>query len=419
MILHDFLQKDVDKFCSIVAEWPPRIYSLQELIQNVRGIKNNSPALLSTLAALYSHNQEYEKALSIYLRLGRDEVFDFIQQHGLFAPVQDKVVTLMQFDLDKATALLVSCTDKIPVTHVVKQLQEYPHMLHRYLHQLFLKDPKLGQEYHERQVALYAKYDYDNLITFLKGSNYYSLEKAYTECEQLSLYPEMVFILGRMGNAKQALHLIIEKLANVSEAIEFVQTQNDDELWEDLITLCLNNQSLVPPLLEHIGAYVNPLKVVSRIPSGMKIPGLREKLRKIIQDYLLQMSLREGCNNILKADCVLLQRRLFNGQRRGQKVTNMTKCSICGLPVLGMMSRAQGGIVSFFCTHVYHTACITNACTGAEDFPTGGLEEQRLWSQNIELWCTLCESHSKTQRQKAGARQPSAVSSATPVVARQ
>ena len=35
---------------------------------------------------------------------------------------------------------------------------------------------------------------------------------------------------ARMAHWWQALHLIIEKLANVSEAIEFVQTQNDDEL---------------------------------------------------------------------------------------------------------------------------------------------------------------------------------------------
>ena len=34
------------------------------------------------------------------------------------------------------------------------------------------------------------------------------------------LYPEMVFILGRMGNAKQALKLIIDKLGDVAQAIE-------------------------------------------------------------------------------------------------------------------------------------------------------------------------------------------------------
>jgi hypothetical protein len=32
------------------------------------------------------------------------------------------------------------------------------------------------------------------------------------------LYPEMVFILGRMGNAKQALKLIIDKLGDVAQA---------------------------------------------------------------------------------------------------------------------------------------------------------------------------------------------------------
>jgi hypothetical protein len=159
--------------------------------------------------------------------------------------------------------------------------------------------------------------------------------------------------------------------ASIAQAIEFVQGQNDEELWEarpltrthllslshtrarahcarssrrqDLITHCLAKPPLVPPLLEHIGAYVNPLKalrpparpppasaaasarrvasrvvwchtrfattvpggfqVISRIPAGMEIPGLREKLRKIIQDYLLQLSLREGA-------CVGTRRRV-------------------------------------------------------------------------------------------------------------
>jgi hypothetical protein len=65
------------------------------------------------------------------------------------------------------------------------------------------------------QVRLYAEYDYSQLMGYLRASNYYSLEKAYEICTGRDFVPEMVFLLGRMGNNKQALMLIIERLGDV------------------------------------------------------------------------------------------------------------------------------------------------------------------------------------------------------------
>lgn len=56
-------------------------------------------------------------------------------------------------------------------------------------------------------------------------------------------------------------------------------------------------------LLDHIGSYVDPLRLVERIPLGLKIPRLRDRLVHIIADFRTQTSLREGCNAILAHDC--------------------------------------------------------------------------------------------------------------------
>jgi len=89
--------------------------------------------------------------------------------------------------------------------------------LHTYLHALFKFDPHRGSDFHELQVALYAEFDYKMLLPFLRQSNYYPLEKAYKVCESRGLVPEMVFILGRMGNNKQALNLILSKLKDIRQ----------------------------------------------------------------------------------------------------------------------------------------------------------------------------------------------------------
>jgi len=73
-------------------------------------------------------------------------------------------------------------------------------------------------------------------------------------------------------------------------------------------------------LLQNVGADVDPIKLIARIPKGLEIPGLRNAIVKIMQDYNLQRSLREGCKQILTTDCVTLMERLHREQRRGVRV---------------------------------------------------------------------------------------------------
>ena len=58
--------------------------------------------------------------------------------------------------------------------------------------------------------------------------------------------------------------------------------------------------------MDNIGGYVNPLRLLQRIPNGMSVEGLRDRLVHIIADFRTQTSLREGCNTILHTDCLLL-----------------------------------------------------------------------------------------------------------------
>lgn len=43
-------------------------------------------------------------------------------------------------------------------------------------------------------------------------------------------------------------------------------------------------------LLEHVGAEINPIRLISRIRDGMEIPGLKAALIKIVQASNLQVS---------------------------------------------------------------------------------------------------------------------------------
>jgi len=268
-----------------------------------------------------------------------------------------------------------------------------------YLHALFVKEPHMGAEFHELQVSLYAEYDRKALLPFLRGSNEYRLEEALKVCEINNLYSEMVFILGRMGNTKQALSLVIEKIGDVKEAIKFIETHNDDELWEDLIEYSMKNPKFVSGLLENIGGHVDPIKLISKIPNGMQIIGLRDRLVKIISDYNLQMSLREGCNLILKADCVDLAERQVRSQKRAFRVEDEVHCASCSGNIT--MSKASG-VAAFWCSHVYHVKCLKLGTAPATPGSTMPSAAPVVPPSEDKLYCILCNSdYAQGKKKKA------------------
>jgi hypothetical protein len=338
MVLKIFLQSDHENFLYLVKHWPENIYGIKEITDSLIAYEARNAVntvLREALAELYILQNRKDLALGIYLQLQRPEVFDFIAKNRLFPSVQNKIVLLVQLDAQRAISLLVNHSEQITPAMVVSQLKEATSQaaqsqgpnsargtmkwrlwLHQYLHQLFEMSPNAGFEFHALQIELYAEFAPKLLMNFLTSSNSYPLELAYKICESKGLVQEMVFILGRMGNARQALHLIMEKLADIPQAIEFVKTQRDDELWEELITMSLTSPRMVGSLLESLGNHLNPLYLIHRIPLGMPIPNLRDRLIKIITDSRTQASLIQGCNDILKADRVMLLEKLHNDAKR-------------------------------------------------------------------------------------------------------
>lgn len=128
----------------------------------------------------------------------------------------------------------------------------------------------------------------------------------------------MVFLLGRFGDTKEALTLIINELKDMQYAIAFCHEHGDPELWTDLIDHCVdkpgrirvdsnlvNNTNkhfaeFVTFLLQSIGNYVDPTALIQKIKGDMKIPGLKNSLVKMLNQYNLQVILLTG------DDCIFL-----------------------------------------------------------------------------------------------------------------
>lgn len=77
----------------------------------------------------------------------------------------------------------------------------------------------------------------------------------------------MIYILGRMGQHKRALDLILTQLHDIHHAIRFVQ-ENDESLWDYVIDLSLTSQANVEQLLEFASQHkIDPIKLIRKVRS--------------------------------------------------------------------------------------------------------------------------------------------------------
>ncbi|XP_073534361.1 vacuolar protein sorting-associated protein 41 homolog [Phyllobates terribilis] len=361
MILDEFLRTDYEGFSTLIREWPGDLYNNKTIVHALKTHLSHDPSnrtLLKALAELHTYDQCYSQALEIYLTLRHKEVFDLIHKHNLFSSIKNKIVLLMDFDTDKAVDMLLDNEDKISIDKVIEELKDRPELQHVYLHKLFKRDHHKGQKYHEKQISLYAEYDRPNLLPFLRDSTHCPLEKALEICHQRNFVEETVYLLSRMGNSRRALQMIMEELKDVDKAIEFAKEQDDAELWEDLILYSIDKPPFITGLLNNIGTHVDPILLIHRIKEGMEIPNLRDSLVKILQDYNLQILLREGCKKILVSDSLALLKKMHRTQSRAMLVDEENICEVCLSPILPTDSSKPLGVVVFHCRHMFHRECL-------------------------------------------------------------
>jgi hypothetical protein len=181
-------------------------------------------------------------------------------------------------------------------------------------------------------------------------------------------------LYSKTGQTKRALYLIIDRLADVSQAISFAKEQDDTDLWEDLLNYSMDKPRFIRGLLEEVGTAINPITLVRRIPEGLEIEGLREGLSRMIKEYELQYSISSGVAKVLRGEVALAQNVLRSGQRKGVRFDVVHKpedhLDVTAADVPTTVDGAEiSGIAKDFTEHTHATRTIPEPghCVGCHE----------------------------------------------------
>ena len=379
VLLRHYASGDRHRLEELVDLWPSDLFdanNVTKVIEKQLDSESVTPEsedwciLMKCVAKLYLAGGHYREALRCYIRLqDADTVMSLIREHRLLDAVFEDIpafilirVTKEQLksapipELEEATAepikVLVSeaYTGIVPLETVVTQLQAANRLLYLYFYLRALwrgeslpheaTKPRRGRGAHIRDAAnklaadegkalmdrfadtaveLFADYDRPLLMEFLQTSTSYSFEAASSICETRRYTPELIYLLSKTGQTKRALNLILSDLKDVSQAIAFAKSQDDPDLWEDLLDYSMDKPRFIHGLLVEAGTSIDPVKLVKRIPSGLEIEGLREGLTRLIREHDLQASISQGASKVLQSEVAVGMDMLRKGQRRGIK----------------------------------------------------------------------------------------------------
>jgi vacuolar protein sorting-associated protein 41 len=375
-VLGHYINRDRPRFKELIDAWDADLFHIGSITSAIEKKLENGEIredtvedgvqgrdwriLLETLAKLNLADSRPKDALRCYIQLqNSDAAMALIGEYHLVEAVADDIPGFLTLRVSKeqlssaplaefeeassdAIRLVVdeSLTGVVKPQVVVEQLQargalyrpflflylkslwechtaEFrPHRIHQ---QLESEGRQYVEQYGDLAVSLFAEYNRELLMKFLKASRSYSYEKASAICEQKGFYPELVHLLSMTGQTKKALSLIINSLGDVKFAINFVKEQNDPELWDDLLEFSMDKPRFIRGLLEEVGTAIDPIKLVRRIPEGLEIEGLREGIGRMLREYEIQGSISEGVARVLRGEVATGMESLRHGRARAIK----------------------------------------------------------------------------------------------------
>ncbi|KAF2481490.1 hypothetical protein BDY17DRAFT_301433 [Neohortaea acidophila] len=375
IVLGHYLTADVPRFQELLELWEPEkdlydVHSIQAAIlskldsEDVVEDSEDWRILTEALAKLYLAEGRAKEALRCYISVrNAEKAMELIQEDSLMNIIDaEDVPGLLMLKLSKeqmrsapldelreasseVVKLLVGEALKgslLPAT-IIKELlaagRVYRPFLYFYFRALWYEATEreaarraprgrsyqhidagrpLVEDHADLAIELFADYDRDLLMEFLQASEVYNYEKAAAICNERDYTREFVYMLSKMGQTKEALRLIINKLGDIKYAIDFAkQNPENPELWDDLLEYSMNRPAFIKELLEEVGTAIDPVDLVRRIPPNTEIQGLKEAVAKLLRVYDIQFSISESVATVLRGEVGVGMDALRAGQKKG------------------------------------------------------------------------------------------------------
>lgn len=316
--------KDSNKFFELIDEWSTEVYDARYLESYIEGIleKEQNDKLRKCLTSLYVRTFKFKKAVPHLITLKDPNIIPFLStnhildtfanQFPIFISLRFKDNELKTLPIDKLRNILNDIVDifvenrhEIPSEKIIKMMSEnhLDFINYFYLEKLADIDSFLARPFSNERIELYAKYDSKKLLPFLSKSSSYDIDKAIELCESHQFTEELVYLLGKIGENKKAITLIINELDDPEKAIKFAKHQNDKEVWNMLLNYSLKKPAFIKALIEcadeQSNSYYDPVSILEGMPDDIEVHGLEKSVTKILNNNDLNLLLNKFILSIL------------------------------------------------------------------------------------------------------------------------
>lgn len=334
----DFAQ--TDELSLYLDKWPKRLYEMEHIKDHLEHHLRQTPSnesLRRILIGLYVASEDMVPAVKHLLALRDSSVIQIVAEYQILRPLIPELADFLTVSLAQtndakytplpilreklAPALIVAIQahPKVSSQSVIDELtkQGLDVVSFLYLERLQSIDPPEFQTHVDLQVRFFAEFDRPRLLSFLK-KNAYNLLLAVNVCESHSYFPELVYILGQLGQNRRALEIIMEELDDCEQAIGFISASRDEDLWDVLLDYSIDHRpSYIKTLLEKAGHAIHPTKIIQSIPPEKEIPGLKSAVAKVFFDQQSTLSLYGDMLQVVKIEAQTFAETLRSLHREG------------------------------------------------------------------------------------------------------
>ncbi|KAG7828207.1 hypothetical protein KL920_003934 [Ogataea angusta] len=326
-------QQEFSKVLSLVGKWDHGLFDVEtlrdRLVEELEETGEQEASVRRLIVDLSVELDEMEKCVDHLIWLKDPGIMLFVDEHHLLLTNLDKLPAIVTLSaagkpltaetLATAVAILVENSHEILPRQIVDTLDaaglDYVSFL--YLDALAANDKLLVKDFEDEMVKLYASFNRDHLQQFLSRHYSYSVEKAISVCEEQKCVSELVYLLSKVGENRKALKLIVDELRDPEKAILFVSESDDRELWDFLLDYSMDRPAFIQTLVVAASDLIDPIPVISRIPRGVEITGLRQALVQICGNIQMDRLVHGLIARLIAAESMELTGRYMSLRAQG------------------------------------------------------------------------------------------------------